>query len=327
MKIGDFYKKAVQVGIELDPRGRKEVMAELKRVKGRYKDLSREDRESFDKEKFTNPYSDTRVLYGNPEKDIKRLVVGIDVEIGELLLADRLREKGKDVDLVVAHHPEGRAIVSFYEVMEMQADILHRFGVPINVAEDLLKERIKEVERRLMPLNYSRAVDVARMLDIPFLCIHTPADNAVTGYLQRIFDKENPKRVKDILDIIKEMPEYRDAINDGSAPRVLIGDRERKAGKVFVDMTGGTEGSKKAFEKLSQAGVGTIVGMHLTEDHRKEAEKHHINVVIAGHISSDNLGINLLLDRVIGDEEIEIVPCSGFRRFTIKDRKKWTNIL
>ncbi len=38
-------------------------------------------------------------------------------------------------------------------------------------------------------------------------------------------------------------------------------------------MTGGTGGSKDAFEKLAIAGVGTIVGMHIGENNRQEAEK------------------------------------------------------
>ncbi len=326
MRLGDIYKRAVETGIEYDPRGKREVKRELKRVKDEYKALSKEEKEIFDREKFQNPYADTRILHGDPEREIRRVMVGVDMEVGEILLADRLREKGTPVDLVLAHHPEGRAMITFYEVMEMQAEILHRFGVPINVAEDLLRERIKEVERRIMPINYSRAVDVARMLDLPFMCVHTPSDNMVATYLQRIFDREEPLRIKDILGILMEIPEYREAAKEGSPPKVLIGDKDRKAGKVFVDMTGGTEGSKKAFERLSHAGVGTIVAMHLTEDHRKEAEKHHLNVVIAGHISSDNLGINLLLDRVL-EKGMEIIPCSGFRRFTMEDRKRWTNIL
>lgn len=327
MKVKDLYRRAVETGMEFDPRGKKEVRKELKRIKEEYKALTREDKEIFDEEKLRNPYVDTRILHGDPEREIRTMIVGIDMEVGEILLADRLKEKGMGVDLILAHHPEGRAMAIFYEVMEMQAEILHRFGVPINVAEDLLKERIKEVERRIMPINYSRAVDVARILDLPFMCIHTPADNMVTAYLQRIFDGEEPVRIKDILNILKEIPEYREAAREGSPPKILIGDKDRKAGKVFVDMTGGTEGSKKAFERLSQAGVGTIVGMHLTDEHRKEAEKHHINVVIAGHISSDSLGMNLLLDRVLGGEDIEIIPCSGFKRFTMEDRKRWTDIL
>ncbi len=326
MKVRDIYRKAVETGIEYDPRGKKAVKRELKRIKEEYRRLSKEEKETFDRERLTNPYTDTRVLYGDLEREVERLLVGIDMEVGEVLLADRLREKGMGVDLIMAHHPEGRAMITFYEVMEMQTEILHKFGVPINVAEDLLKERIKEVERRVMPINYSRAVDVARLLDLPFMCIHTPSDNMVATYLQRIFDREKPVRIRDIIDILKEIPEYREASKEGSPPKVLIGDKDRRAGKVFVDMTGGTEGNKKAFERLSQAGVGTVVCMHLTEEHRKEAEKHHINVVIAGHISSDNLGINLLLDRVL-DDGVEVIPCSGFRRFTGRDRKAWTNIL
>lgn len=73
----------------------------------------------------------------------------------------------------------------------MQADILNKFGVPINVAEDILSDRIKEVQRRVMPINHTRAVDAARLLNIPFMCVHTPADNAVTTYLQQLIDNKN----------------------------------------------------------------------------------------------------------------------------------------
>jgi putative NIF3 family GTP cyclohydrolase 1 type 2 len=143
--------------------------------------------------------------------------------------------------------------------------------------------------------------------------MHTPTDNAVTTYLQNIFDEKKPVYVSEIIDILREIPEYALAANETLGPKVLSGSSRRKAGKVFVDMTGGTGGSKKAFEKLTQAGVSTIVGMHIGEDHRKEAKKNHINMVIAGHISSDNLGVNLMLDHVL-DNDIEVVAASGFRR-------------
>ena len=54
--------------------------------------------------------------------------------------------------------------------------------------------------------------------------------------------------------------------------------------------------------------------MHLSEEHRKEAEKSHINVIIAGHIASDNLGVNLLFDEITRGSDIEIIVCSGFKR-------------
>jgi len=69
-------------------------------------------------------------------------------------------------------------------------------------------------------------------------------------------------------------------------------------------MTGGTEGSKDIFQSVALSGINTIVAMHLSEEHRKEAEKNHINVIIAGHIASDTVGLNLLLDRVTEGENI-----------------------
>jgi putative NIF3 family GTP cyclohydrolase 1 type 2 len=59
--------------------------------------------------------------------------------------------------------------------------------------------------------------------------------------------------------------------------------------------------------------------MHLSDDHRKEAEEHFINVVVAGHMASDTLGMNLLLDEVLeGADEVQILTCSGFQRHARK---------
>jgi putative NIF3 family GTP cyclohydrolase 1 type 2 len=54
--------------------------------------------------------------------------------------------------------------------------------------------------------------------------------------------------------------------------------------------------------------------MHLSEKHIQEAAKQNINAVIAGHIASDNLGLNLLVDEIAKGENLEIIACSGFYR-------------
>ncbi|MGB9715914.1 MAG: NGG1p interacting factor NIF3 [Thermodesulfovibrionales bacterium] len=316
MKLRDIYRRAIEIGFENDPRGRDVIEKDLERRRKDFDELKPEDKEFFDQESLKNPYYDSRILYGTGEEEIKSILVGIDIEVGEVLLADNLRLKGRRVDLLLSHHPEGRAYANLYAVMRMQSDILNRFGVPINIAESLMDGRIKEVERKLMPVNHTRAVDAARLLGIPFLCLHTPADNMVTTYLQRLFDEKKPYYVKDIVDILKNIPEYKEAGMNSVGPKILLGSNERKAGKIFVDMTGGTEGSKEIFESLTTSGVSTIVAMHLSEEHRKEAEKNHLNVVIAGHISSDNLGLNLLLDEITKGDSIEILECSGFKRIT-----------
>jgi len=316
MKLKDLYKKAIQIGIENDPRGKDEVLKELEKRKKEYESLPEKKKEFFDVESLENPYSDSRILFGTGEEEIKTIIAGIDMEVGEVVLAHSLRTNGNKIDLILAHHPEGGAYARLFAVMHMQADILGRFGVPINIAESLLEGRIKEVERRLMPVNHTRAVDAARLLDIPFMCLHTPADNMVATYLQKLFDEKKPYTLDDVIELLLEIPEYREAEKNNAGPKILIGSKERKAGKIFVDMTGGTEGSKDIFQSMALSGINTVVAMHLSEEHRKEAEKNHINVVIAGHIASDTLGLNLLLDKITEGENIKILECSGFRRFS-----------
>lgn len=316
MKLSDFYKKAISTGMENDPRGKDIIFKELERKKKDYENLKPKEKETFDAESLENPYSDSRILNGTGDEEIKTALVGIDIEVGEVLLAETLKSKNIQVDLIMSHHPEGGAYANLYSVMYMQSDILNRFGVPINIAESLMEGRIKEVERRLMPANHTRAVDAAKLLDMPFICLHTPADNMVASHLQKLFDDKKPYTIDDVIELLKEIPEYREAEKNNAGPKLLLGAKNRKAGKVFVDMTGGTEGSKEIFQSLSLSGINTIVAMHLGEDHRKEAEKNHVNVVIAGHIASDNLGINLLLDRMTESENIKILECSGFRRIS-----------
>ncbi len=314
MRLIDIYNLAIEKGMEKDPRTKAKIKIILNNEKKEFRKLKGIDRTTYDTERLKNPYADTRILYGDPDKNVKTIIAGIDMESSELLAADRLNETGSGIDLVLAHHPEGGAWAGLYGVMEMQADILEKFGIPHDVAKDQLKERIDEVKRGLAPANHFRSVDIARLLDIPFMCIHTPADNHVADYLQRLFDNRKPKKLSDVAVLLKGIPEYQDAMKKNAGPKILIGEPNSKAGKVFVDMTGGTEGPKKVFARLSQAGVGTMVVMHLGEEHFKNAKDEHINVVIAGHIASDNLGLNLLFDSLQSKYKFNVIPCSGFIR-------------
>ncbi len=314
MKLSELYKEVIKYGMQNDPRGKDKVAFQLKKTKSEFENLKPKDKKFFDREKLLNPYADTRILYGDINKDVKNILVGIDMEIGEILLADRLREKGKFIDLVISHHPEGKALANFYEVMRMQPDVLNKIGVPISVAENLLKERISEVERKIMPVNHTRSVDAARLLNVPLMCVHTPADNCVMTYLQKLLERKKPDDLSKIIDILMEQDEYKNGAKYNIMPKILSGDTKSQAGKIFVEMTGGTEGSRKIFDRLSQAGVDTLVGMHLSEGHLKRVKDAHINAIIAGHIPSDNLGLNLMLDYLETKEKLNIITCSGFYR-------------
>ncbi len=313
MKLKEIYELAVRKGMENDLRGYDEVKKLLKRKNKEYENLHNDEKEDYDIERLSNPYSDTRILSGNEETNIKSIIAGIDMEIGEILLADRLREKGKSLDLILSHHPEGKALAGLYDVMHLQEDLLNNLGVPIGAAEGIMAPRINEVERNLLPLNHNRSVDAANLLNFAMMCVHTPADNMVTNYLQKLFDKNQPETINDIIKELKKIEEYKHAVSINAGPKIVVGNKTNRTGKIFVDMTGGTGGSDDAFAKLAAAGVSTLVVMHIGEKHRKEAEKNHINVLIAGHYASDSLGMNLFLDE-LEKKGLKITVCSGLYR-------------
>src|SRR5690606_3553679 len=113
--------------------------------------------------------------------------------------------------LLLAHHPEGIAQAALHDVMHIQADMMEIAGVPINIGEGIMASRISEVQRGRMPLNHQRAVDAARLLDLPFLCVHSPADIMVSNFLQDLIDRSSYRTVGDIINILLTLPEYQKA--------------------------------------------------------------------------------------------------------------------
>jgi putative NIF3 family GTP cyclohydrolase 1 type 2 len=284
MKLIDLFSLAIEFGGQNDPRG-----------KGRFE------------------YADSRILYGRKDAEIKKVMVGIDIEAPEILLAERIRQR-EGLDLVIAHHPEGSAWASFYEVMDLQIDMLQKTGIRRPVAEAMVEERKREVARKVLSANHMRTVDAARLLDIPLVCLHTVADNFASTYIHRLLHQNKPRRLQDVIDILEKVPEYKLAMKAECGPRIILGSPGRQAGKIFVEMTGGTEGSRKVFDKLYKTGIRTLVSMHLSEEHFRKAGDANLNVVIAGHISSDTLGLNLLLDKIERHGKLEVIESSGFRR-------------
>jgi len=315
MKLKRLYRKAIEVGIKNDLRDKEEIKKILKEENEKFKKLNDEELKFYDKDRLFNPYSDSRILNGDLNIEVKRTIVGIDMETGEVILTYLLNKyQDKKIDLIIAHHPEGYSLAQLYDVMKLQADLLGNYGINISVAEQLMEKRISEIERRIMPVNHNRTVDAAAILGIPMMNIHTPADNCVTNFLKNTFEKEKPYNLKEILNILKKIPEYKKSAKLQVPPKIVSGSENNKCGKIFIDMTGGTSGSKDIFEKFANSDVSTLVDMHISEEHLEKAKKANLNVIIAGHISSDTLGMNLLFDEIEKEEKLEFIGISGFER-------------
>lgn len=313
MKLSDIYATAIEAGREADGRTREEIDQFLAAARVEYEDLADDEKGFFDLERLTNPYDDTRICHGDPDLEVRGLITGIDMEVGEVVLADRLRERGAEIDLILAHHPEGPGYANLHRVMAMQADLWAARGVGIGVGDALIGPRAEEIQRRIAPVNHYRAIDAARLLGFASMSCHTPADNNVNRFVQALIDAEAPRTLDALVKLLRSVPEYADAAKKGYGPLLISGTGTKRCGSVLVDMTGGTEGPKEALDRLVNAGVDTLVGMHYSEEHKKHAEELKLNLVIAGHVSSDALGMNLILDR-IESHGVEVLCTSGMVR-------------
>ena len=115
------------------------------------------------------PYDTNIIVEG---KNIKKVLIGIDMETPELLLAQQL-----GYDCVVSHHPKADScIVDFAKVMDVQIQRMVKAGVPINKAQKALKKQQASIDLGSHASNYDRVSSAARLMNMPYLNIHIPAD-------------------------------------------------------------------------------------------------------------------------------------------------------
>lgn len=313
MNVQQIFELGIKMAIDADPRGKKGVQKYLDRIKQEYEDLHQKEKMFFDKEKLTNPYPDSFIHVNDGRKEVKRILAGIDIGGSEILLASQLNERGKKIDLVISHHPNGKSFASLHEVMEMSTGVYASYGLPIHIAERIMEERTREVGRGLHPINHYKVVDIAKILEINLMDTHTITDNLVDKFISDLLKQQKPETVGDVMKLLMDIPEYQEAKRRGAGPRIIGGSSRNHLGKWVVEMTGGTNPSNKVYTEFSKAGFSTIVSMHMKEDGFKVAQENHLNVVITGHMSSDSLGMNLFLDE-LEKKGVEVIPCGGFIR-------------
>ena len=240
--------------------------------------------------------------------NIKKVLFGIDMETPELMLGKQL-----GADLVISHHPKaGSQTMDFDKVMLVQIDKMVEFGVPINKAQKALRKKLTSISMAYHVSNYDKVASAARLLEMPYMNIHMPADviteNFVQDYLDE-FTSDKPKvTLSEICDKLLELREYKESL---AKPIIRVGSPSDYAGKVAVLMAGGTNGGADVYKAYFDAGVGTIICMHVPEDVKKAVEEQNIgNVIVAGHMSSDSIGLNIIISE-LEKRGIEVVKMSG----------------
>lgn len=316
MKLSKLFERAVEIGIEADPRGKKFIDRMLKKQKERGAKLEGKEKEIFDHERTWNPYGDCRIIAGTGEEEVKHLMIGIDFETPEVLLADRLREQGMKIDCLMTHHPEGRALADLDKVMPVQVDVYAQAGVPVNHSEGLLRPRMDRIWRAIHADNLFRTERAAELLGFPAFSCHTITDNLVWRFMEKNICSKPVDDLQDIMNMLYDIEEFYYYAKKGNPPIIVNGSPGSRPGKVVAtEFTGGTNGPEDLIEKQSHAGVGTILAMHFTEKEVEEGKKHHVNLIQCSHMASDAIGINLLMDKLSKEEkQLKIIEVSGFIR-------------
>lgn len=234
----------------------------------------------------TMPY-DTDIIV--PGENIKKILIGIDMETPELLLAQQL-----GYDCVVSHHPKADScVVDFAKVMDVQIDRMVKSGVPINKAQKALRAKQSSINLSRHASNYDRISSAARLMKMPYLNIHIPADFITEEIVQTRLDKVFANKPKTKLkDIINELNSWEYYIGKIAQPLITVGSADDYAGEIEVLMSGGTNGGIDVYKSYFEAGVGTIIAMHVPEDVQKAVIEQNIgNIIIAPHMPSDSIGL------------------------------------
>jgi putative NIF3 family GTP cyclohydrolase 1 type 2 len=316
MKLQKMFKRSVELGMQADVRDKKYFDRYFKKQKEAMKNAKGWKKDIFDEERTWNPYSDCRIINGSGKEEVTTLMVGIDIETPEVLLADRLREKGQKIDCLFIHHPEGRALADLEKVMPLQIDILAKAGVPVNHSEAQLKPRMDKIWRAIHADNLFRTERAAELLGIPAFCCHTITDNLVWAFMEKNICNKPFEDLSEIIDALMKIPEFKYYAEKGNPPIIVNGAGSNRPGKIVAtEFTGGTNGPEEQLVSQSKAGVGTILSMHVTELTFTKAKEHNINMIQCSHMASDTIGINLLLDKLQKEEKrLKTVDTSGFIR-------------
>ena len=244
--------------------------------------------------------------------DVRRVFVGIDVDVGELLLARSLGADG-----VIAHHPIGsRARLGIPIVIERHEEQMRAVGIPRDVAHAMMLARRQPVAHGLHTANYDRTVDAARKLDLPLMNVHLAADiigrQYFIDFVNRVVDG-HATTVGGLVGELRTIPEMEASLVQ---PELWLGKSENPVGRWVVQMAAGTNGGAPVYRTYYEHGIDTILAMHIDDRDLRELaqdQRPTANLVITGHMPSDSIGMNRLI-AAIEQHGVEVIAGSGVIR-------------
>jgi hypothetical protein len=244
-----------------------------------------------------------------PGTNLRKVMFGIDIGSGELLLAKQL-----GCDGVIAHHPAGgSATLQFPEVLTRQIELLIEHGVPPDAARAAAQPMISRAIMRAHAANFDHLPSVARLLNMPFMNMHLPLDEVGRKIMldtinDHIEGLTRAPKVQDAVDALLTLPEFANAQTKVMVP---VGAVDAPLGRFAVVHGAGTNGGAPIASCYFAHGISTVLYIHCPgEEVAKLREANAGNLIVSGHISSDLVGINRYVAQ-IESRGVEVVRMSG----------------
>ena len=244
--------------------------------------------------------------------EVRRVFVGIDIDVGELVLARTLGADG-----VIAHHPIGsRARLGIPAVVERHEAQMKTEGIPADTAHKLMLARRDPLAHLLHTSNYDRVVDAAKQLEMPLMNIHLAADilgrQFFIDFVGRAVDGQGTT-AGSLVDELKTIPEMEASLVQ---PELWLGRPENPVGRWLVQMAAGTNGGAAIYRTYYEHGINTILAMHIDDRDLRKLEQLQLpgaNLVITGHMPSDSIGMNRVI-AALEQKGLEVIAGSGVIR-------------
>jgi hypothetical protein len=227
-------------------------------------------------------------------KTIKNILYGIDIGTTELLFA---KENG--YDCVLAHHPIG--VVESYKEFNRHLTQLQSKGVSTEEGEKLIENKIKGFKFANHARNYDAIPAFARLLEIPFLNIHCPSDELGRRLISdSISNLAQEKPTATLADLQHHLTtNFVEFQKSKTKIEIANGSKEDPLGDWIFSHGALTNGGFAIANAYFDQKVDTVIYIHIAPGELlqiKNANKG--NLVISGHIASDSVGINPLLDEL-----------------------------
>jgi hypothetical protein len=252
--------------------------------------------------------ADCAIYY--PGARISHVLMGIDVGTAELFMARQL-----GYHAVVALHPAGH-VGPFWEVYRRHIGLMVAAGVPHDVAEAAVAERIVAMQAEAQSENYDHAASVARLLETPFLAIHSPLDEVGRRAMQSVADEllaQRPDATRaDLRDALLALPAFAAAQTTMGLP---LGEWNAPLGKVAVAHGAYASPDAHIARAYLSHGVTTLVCAQFPHEEARWLANEGADaaggaILTLGHIAAHSVGANPYIARLRA-EGLEVTPFSG----------------